>query len=193
MMKKIFSYFIKGIIGLIPFVLTYYILIQIINGINDIIKNFYINIDKDFQYYIYILTVVVILFITYLGYLIDKHQNSFVLKILEKITIKLPIIKNIYNIFKDIINILNPNNKNNYLGVIEIMFANYKTYAFLIKEDKEQYIAFIPTAPNPTSGYVIILDKNKEVKNEIKNFGEWRRINISSTEAMRKIISLGIN
>ena len=192
-MKKIFSYFIKGIIGLIPFVLTYYILIQIINGINDIIKNFYINIDKDFQYYIYILTVVVILFITYLGYLIDKHQNSFVLKILEKITIKLPIIKNIYNIFKDIINILNPNNKNNYLGVIEIMFANYKTYAFLIKEDKEQYIAFIPTAPNPTSGYVIILDKNKEVKNEIKNFGEWRRINISSTEAMRKIISLGIN
>lgn len=192
-MKKLFSYFIKGIIGLIPFILTYYILIQVINIINDIIKNIYTNVDKDFQYYLYILTILVIALITYIGYLIDKHQNSFVLKLLEQITIKLPVIKNIYNIFKDITKIFDTNGKENYLGVIEIMFANYKTYAFLTKEEGEQYIAFVPTAPNPTSGYVIVLDKNKEVKEEIKNYGEWQRINVSSTEAMRKIISLGIN
>jgi uncharacterized membrane protein len=71
------------------------------------------------------------------------------------------------------------------------MFANYKTYAFLTKEEENRFIAFVPTAPNPTSGYVIILDKNKQV-DEIKHIGEWKRVNTNVKEALAKIISLGI-
>jgi uncharacterized membrane protein len=83
-------------------------------------------------------------------------------------------------------------NDKNYLGVVEIMFANYKTYAFLTKEEKERFIAFVPTAPNPTSGYVILLDKDKEVKGEITALGEWKRVDTNVKEALGKIISLGI-
>ena len=176
-------------LALIPFLLTYYILLETINAVNNIIKEIYSNIDKDFKYYFNILVISIITLIIYIGYLIDKHQNSFILKLMENITNQIPVLKDIYNIFKNLLTIFN-NDKNNYLGVVEIAFAGYTTYAFITKEENNQLITFVPTSPNPTSGYVIILDKKKEVE-DIKNIGEWKKTDISPQKAMSKIISLG--
>ncbi|GAB6074399.1 DUF502 domain-containing protein [Nautilia lithotrophica] len=186
-MKKIFNYFLKGIFAILPFVFTIWVISYLVNLVIKLIHLFYARINSTL--YTAILLIVIILLITYIGYIVTKKQKSIIIYISEKIFSKLPFIKSIYNFFNELLKMFS--NERNYLGVVEIMFANYKTYAFLTKEENDRFIAFVPTAPNPTSGYVIMLDKDKEV-DEIKKIGEWKRIDTDVKEALGKIISLGI-
>jgi len=186
-MNKFFNYFFKGVFALLPFVFTIWLISYIANILIKFIHIFYSKINNPF--YTTFLLIFTILLITYIGYVLTKNQKSIILYISEKFFSKLPLIKGVYNFFKELIQMFS--NEKNYLGVVEVMFANYKTFGFITKEENERFIAFVPTAPNPTSGYVIILDKNKEV-NEIKNLGEWKRIDTNVKEALGKIISLGL-
>ncbi|WP_456479544.1 DUF502 domain-containing protein [Nautilia sp.] len=187
-MKKAFNYFLKGVFALLPLVLTVWVVSYVAGLLLKFIHLFYAKIN--YPVYPSVLLAVTVLLITYIGYIITKKQKSIILYITENIFSKVPFIKNIYKFFKELMNMFS--NDKNYLGVVEIMFANYKTYAFLTKEEKERFIAFVPTAPNPTSGYVILLDKDKEVKGEITSLGEWKRVDTDVKEALGKIISLGI-
>ncbi|AZV46047.1 hypothetical protein C3L23_01805 [Nautilia sp. PV-1] len=187
-MKVFVRYFIKGVFAILPVVFTIWVVTYIAGILIQFIKIFYSKINNPL--YSIILIIATVLLITYIGYIITKKQKSIILYITENIFSKVPVIKSIYNFFKELIHMFT--NDKNYLGVVEIMFANYKTYAFLTKEEKERFIAFVPTAPNPTSGYVILLDKDKEVKGEITALGEWKRVDTNVKEALGKIISLGI-
>ena len=186
-MKSFLSYFLKGFIAILPFVFTVWVISYIANMLIKLLKTFYLKIDNPI--FTTVLLILIISLITYIGYMLTKRQKSITLYLTERIFSKLPFIKNIYNFFKELLKMFA--NEQNYLGVVEVMFANYKTYAFLTIEEENRYVAFVPTAPNPTSGYVIILDKNKQV-DEIKHIGEWKRVNTNVKEALAKIISLGI-
>jgi uncharacterized membrane protein len=188
LMKKFLNYFIKGFVAILPFVFTVWAVTYIATALAKLLALFYSKINNPL--YTTILLVFIILLITYIGYIITKKQKSIILYITEKIFSKVPFIKSIYNFFKELLKMFS--NEKNYLGVVEVSFANYKTYGFLTKEEDDKFIAFVPTAPNPTSGYVIILDKNKEVREEIKSMGEWKRIDTDVKEALAKIISLGL-
>ena len=186
-MKVFVRYFIKGVFAILPVVFTIWVVTYIAGILIQFIKIFYAKINNPL--YSIGLIIATILLITYIGYIITKNQKSIILYITENIFNKLPLIKSIYNFFKELMQMFS--NDKNYLGVVEVMFANYKTYAFLTKEEKGRFIAFVPTAPNPTSGYVIMLDKDKEV-DEIKALGEWKRVDTDVKEALGKIISLGL-
>jgi uncharacterized membrane protein len=187
-MKAFVRYFIKGVFAILPVVFTIWVVTYVAGILIQFIKIFHSKINNPL--YTFALIIATVLLITYIGYIITKKQKSIILYITENIFSKVPVIKSIYNFFKELMHMFS--NEKNYLGVVEIMFANYKTYAFLTKEEKERFIAFVPTAPNPTSGYVILLDKNKEVKGEITSLGEWKRVDTDVKEALSKIISLGL-
>jgi uncharacterized membrane protein len=177
----------KGFFAILPVIFTLWAISYLVSLFLNLIHMFYARLNSPLL--TSVLLVATILLIMYIGYIITKKQRSIVLYVTEKLFSKLPLIKNIYNFFKELLNMFS--NEKNYLGVVEIMFANYKTYAFLTKEEKNRFIAFVPTAPNPTSGYVILLDKDKET-DEIKALGEWKRVDTDVKEALSKIISLGI-
>jgi len=180
-------YFIKGVFAILPVVFTIWVVTYVAGILIQFLKLFYSKINNPL--YSVLLIIASIMLITYIGYIITKNQKSIILYITENIFSKLPLIKSIYNFFKELLQMFT--NDKNYLGVVEIMFANYKTYAFLTKEEKDKFIAFVPTAPNPTSGYVILLDKDKEVE-EIKALGEWKKVDTDVKDALAKIISLGL-
>ena len=186
-MQKILNYFFKGLLAFLPVVFTVWVITYLAGILFKLFGLFYSKSNNPL--YITLLICLSVILITYIGYVITKKQKSIVLYFTEKLFSKLPLIKSVYNFFKELLKMFS--NEKNYLGVVEVMFANYKTYAFLTKEEQDKFIAFVPTAPNPTSGYVIILDKNKEVQ-EINGLGEWKRVDTDVKEALSKIISLGI-
>ncbi len=127
-----------------------------------------------------------------LGLLLKSLLIKSCMDLGEKILSQIPIFKTIYTSVKQITSAFSPSDENNLKKVVLVKFPQNQTYGigFLTNElpselapEKEIsfYTIFIPTSPNPTSGFFIIAKKE-----------DFIVMNISSKDAMAMIISGGM-
>ncbi len=109
----------------------------------------------------------------------------------EDLIAKIPLIRPIYSGIKQLVSAFDQQNKLSFKKVVLVEFPRKDLYSigFLTSEeplitpgdDKKYYNIFIPTTPNPTTGFFIILAES-----------EIKIIDISRQDAMALIISGGI-
>ena len=117
---------------------------------------------------------IIILSITMLGYMTKVVFFSKIIRRAINILERIPIIKTVYSTSKQIIGIVySDNGESVYKKVVAVEFPRKGLYAigFLtadkntaLKEilpDKEIVNVFVPTAPNPTSGFLLCLPKEE--------------------------------
>lgn len=123
-------------------------------------------------------------FIFYIGYIVEKRGKIFILDMIEKIFQKLPLIKSLYQFLKDFFKMfILDKERSIYKNAVMINFPNKELYSigFATKEiDDQNTMVFIPTAPNPTNGFTVIVDKNSV-----------KVLDIPIEEALKLIISVG--
>ena len=178
--------FYTGLFMILPVVITFYIFNWLFNIAFRIINNtiiikalkqivFFAMGDKADVFYIqlaiYIFAVIIIvLFITLLGY----TTNTKIIKRATEVLERIPIIKTVYSTTKQIIGIVySDNGESVYKRVVAVEYPQKGTYAigFITSEkntalkeflpDVEIMNVFIPTAPNPTSGFLLCVPKEK--------------------------------
>ena len=178
--------FYTGLFMILPVVITFYIFNWLFNIAFRIINNtiiikalkqivFFAMGDKADAFYIqlaiYIFAVIIIvLFITLLGY----TTNTKIIKKATEVLERIPIIKTVYSTTKQIIGIVySDNGESVYKRVVAVEYPQKGTYAigFITSEkntalkeflpDVEIMNVFIPTAPNPTSGFLLCVPKEK--------------------------------
>ena len=178
--------FYTGLFMILPVVITFYIFNWLFNIAFRIINNtiiikalkqivFFAMGDKADAFYIqlaiYIFAVIIIvLFITLLGY----TTNTKIIKRATEVLERIPIIKTVYSTTKQIIGIVySDNGESVYKRVVAVEYPQKGTYAigFITSEkntalkeflpDVEIMNVFIPTAPNPTSGFLLCVPKEK--------------------------------
>ena len=201
--------FYTGLLMILPVVITYYIFNWLFNLAFRIINNTIIIkilkrlVDFGFgekadtfymQMSVYIAAFLIIfLSITVLGYMTKVVFFSKIIKRVLDILERIPIIKTVYSTSKQIIGIVySDNGESVYKKVVAVEFPRKGLYAigFLtadkntaLKEilpDKEIVNVFIPTAPNPTSGFLLCLPKE-----------EVHYLNMSVEWAFKLIVSGG--
>ena len=201
--------FYTGLLMILPIVITYYIFNWLFNLAFRIINNTIIIkilkrlVDFGFgekadtfymQVSVYIAAFLIIfLSITVLGYMTKVVFFSKIIKRVLDILERIPIIKTVYSTSKQIIGIVySDNGESVYKKVVAVEFPRKGIYAigFLtadkntaLKEilpDKEIVNVFIPTAPNPTSGFLLCLPKE-----------EVHYLNMSVEWAFKLIVSGG--
>ena len=201
--------FYTGLLMILPVVITYYIFNWLFNLAFRIINNTIIIkilkrlVDFGFgekadtfymQVSVYIAAFLIIfLSITVLGYMTKVVFFSKIIKRVLDILERIPIIKTVYSTSKQIIGIVySDNGESVYKKVVAVEFPRKGIYAigFLtadkntaLKEilpDKEIVNVFIPTAPNPTSGFLLCLPKE-----------EVHYLNMSVEWAFKLIVSGG--
>ena len=110
----------------------------------------------------------------------------------ETLIKQLPIISTIYAGVKQLTSAFSPSNKESFKKVVLVKFPQSTTYSigFLTSELPQElapikeinfYTIFVPTTPNPTSGFFLIVKKE-----------DFTEITLSTQEAMAMIISGGI-
>ena len=180
--------FYTGLLMILPVVITYYIFNWLFNLAFRIINNTIIIkilkklVDFGFgekadtfymQVSVYIAAFLIIfLSITVLGYMTKVVFFSKIIRRVIDILERIPIIKTVYSTSKQIIGIVySDNGESVYKKVVAVEFPRKGLYAigFLtadkntaLKEilpDKEIVNVFIPTAPNPTSGFLLCIPK----------------------------------
>jgi len=166
---------ITGIAILAPIGITFYIFYLIIKLVAGILYPIVSKIEflKGYPVFAnYLISFVVAIFILwFLGFTASSILGRAILKIVDRILEKAPFINKV-SAFKKV-------------ALIEYPRRGIKTLAFITGEfeikKKKHFAVFVPTTPNPTSGFFIILPKEDVVITDM-----------SVEQAMKVIISGGM-
>ena len=204
-MKK---YFLMGIAFLLPFVITLFILIWVI----DFLTNPFLSLTKDLilfflpMSYLFleehhflgiilsrIFILLSLLFFTcFFGFLADKYIFSSCFSYLQKIFLKMPIIRAIYKICKDIASSTVSADAPLFQQTVLIPFPHQDSLALGLvvkevppctqKETDIEIAVFVPTSPHPISGFLLLTPK------------KWTKpVDLSTEEVFKYLISCGAN
>jgi uncharacterized membrane protein len=184
------AYFITGILVLLPLALTFWILKALLQSMERLIG------DPLQQYlHIYIPGIGIILLIC-LILLVGIFARNFIGKKLgqlgEKILSKIPLVRNIYSSIKQLIYTIFAQGKSNFRGVVLVEYPRRGAYSigFITGETRGEVQqitngtmvnVFIPTTPNPTSGFFILFPET-----------EIKLLHMTVEEGLKMIISAGM-
>ncbi len=134
-------------------------------------------------------TIIVIFLITLLGFLSRYFVAKYLWSIGERLLNNLPVINTVYTSVKQIIETFSTQNRAVFQKVVLIQFPREGTYAigFLTSNSKGEIRektntqlknVFVPTTPNPTSGFLVMLPED-QVKELDMSVGEGMKFIIS--------------
>jgi uncharacterized membrane protein len=179
-MKYILRYLFIGTLALIPLA----IVIQVVVWIKNLSVDLFTFVSSYTNSSVY--TVVIFLFTLFIlilvGMNIEKAGKSLLVSTIDKILAKVPAISNIYSIVKKITELFTPNSKDNKKEVVLVEYPKSDTWvpAYVLNKYNGVLVLFVPTSPNPTSGYTVIVDKSKV-----------KSTTLTVAEASQFIVSMG--
>jgi len=136
-----------------------------------------------------IATVVVLLMITGLGYLSRYVFGQYFGGLAERFIQSIPGVNTVYKTVKQLVDTFSTQNRNLFSKVVLVEFPHKGTYTigFLTskvrvdlqaKFSEELWSVFVPTTPNPTSGFLLMLPKRDIIEMEM-SVGEGMKMVIS--------------
>jgi len=196
LLTKIFKYlwglFLNGLLTILPITFTIVILSISYNIIDNWLEPVR-GIKPEFLNKIpHAEIIIIVLSIFFLGTILKIFLLTRIIHSLEDLIVKIPIIRSIYLGTKQLVQAFGTQDQISFKQVVMIEFPRKGIYClgFLTSElptdlapKKEEHFfnIFVPTTPNPTSGYFIILAE-KDITN----------VKLTRQEAMAMIISGGI-
>jgi uncharacterized membrane protein len=191
--RSIWLLFFNGLMAILPITLTiifFNTFIRIIVGWLEPLRHIASHTILSKVPFVEIIIGVAIIFFIGIMY------NTFILKpivhLLESLIFKLPLVNPVYSGIKQLISAFSIQDKLTFKKVILTEFPRKGIYSlgFLTSEiapeltpdrEKKYFTVFIPTTPNPTTGFCIILTEEELIV-----------VDLSRQEAMAIIISGGI-
>ena len=165
--------FIAGVVVLIPIGITLYLTVFIINISSKLIPK-EINPNHYLPYNIPGLEILIaVLLITIIGWISLSFIGKRLFNLFETLLNKIPIIRTIYSAVEQLIETFT-SSKSDKKTVVLVEYPRKGVYAvgFATKENtgeirkkagKELLNVFVPTTPNPTSGFLLMFPKDEVI------------------------------
>lgn len=101
-------------------------------------------------------------FLVLLGYFIEKSGRFFVLSWIEYALEKIPAIRTIYSVSKKITEMFMQNGDGSRKEVVLVEYPKDNVWvpAYVLNKHADTLVLFVPTSPNPTSGYTVIVARS---------------------------------
>lgn len=176
--NKIKRYFITGLVAILPLGLTVGVIWFLIQKIGGFFGRYFTeislfsNISKPLSSLLGFIAVIIGIYI--IGFLTSSFIGRWFLNTLDKIMTKLPFVKGLYNAIRQLVNaIMIDHSAFSKVIIIKYPWKNTYTLAFLTSEDKweiegkDYFNVFLPTSPNPTSGYYLIYPASEIIETNI--------------------------
>jgi uncharacterized membrane protein len=203
------SHFFTGLAILLPIALTLWILIFLVTALTNPFLEFvegvlrYYNVlDRPFLFFtdqdvvIFWSRILILLFLIGLTMLIGFFARLFFIKSLFKygdaLLHRIPVVNKIYKAAKEIIHTLFGHKRTSFSQVVLIPYPNERSYALGLLASHQQPAAssvdqrdkmsiFVPGAPNPTFGFMVLYPKEKVILLDMK-----------VDDALKYIVSCGV-
>ncbi len=170
---KIRNYFITGVVVLIPIGITVYLTLFLVKISSKILPK-ELNPNHYLPYDIPGVEIIISIFlITFIGWLSLSFLGRKLLKIFEDILQRIPILRTIYSAITQMIETFTKSEgdaKNVVLveyprkGSWAVGFATKENTSAISEKTKQNLVnVFIPTTPNPTSGFLLMFPKEEVI------------------------------
>ncbi len=198
LISKFRTYFFTGILVTVPILITLYVTWLVITFIDIQVAGLlpeYLNFREAFPYKIPGLgLLIVIIFITFIGALTPGLIGRTLLRFGERIVSKMPVVRSVYSAIKQIMETVMSTNSNSFREVVLVQYPRKGLWVIgfvtgstkgevkrVFKDDKSLINVFIPTTPNPTSGFLLFVPKKDLIY-----------LKMSVEDAVKMVISGGI-
>ncbi|MFL2887213.1 MAG: DUF502 domain-containing protein [Candidatus Pelagibacter sp.] len=188
---KLRIYFITGIVVLVPIGITLYLTKFFISVSSKLIP-YNLNPNNFLPYAIPGLEILLsVIFITIIGGVSLSFIGKRILKFVNDLFKRIPILRTIYSAIGQMTESLAPNKNSNKKSVVLIQYPRKGSWAvgFATKDNKGEISkktnsdlvnVFVPTTPNPTSGFLLMFPKEEIIY-----------LDMSFEEASKFIVSAG--
>lgn len=196
--SKLNTYFLAGLITLVPIVVTIFVATFIIRTLYRMVSLPFLSI---LEYDVFGMEIIVffaglgitVIVIVLTGALTFNLLGRRLLGFWENIISKVPLINSIYTGTKQLVKTMSFTKKNSFSRVVLVEYPKKDVYSigFAIKEsfykireaasEKDMLTVFVPTTPNPTSGLLIMVPSKNAMP-----------LDITVEDAFKLIISGGI-
>ncbi len=199
MLKHLRSDFISGIFVLAPLAVTLWVINLLIEWLGGPTRDFFfffVSEDlKSKDWFVALLTIVsaflVLVCITFIGFLSRLVFGKILVSAIERFVNQVPLVKTVYGTVRQILDTIAQQKKAVFQKAVMVEFPrkNIFSIGFLTSEangevqhrtDSEVWNVFIPTTPNPTSGWLIMVPKEDVIV-----------LDMTIGDAMKLIISGG--
>lgn len=199
--NKTRNIFIAGLLVFIPTSVTVYVFYLVFSKFNNVLTaprlsklvNLfggqlppYLNIP-----FLSIITIIILIFL--LGLITTSYGGKRAVQSVESALDKIPLFRTIYQGSKSIMEALASPEKNAFRQVVLVEFPTKGTYAVgfitgdspkgihqTVDEEESMVNVFIPTVPNPTTGFLLMFPRKK-----------LHPLNITAEEGFRLVLSAG--
>lgn len=181
-LKRIANYFLIGVLAFIPVV----VILQIVLFMKDLISNSFQLVYGYWDNYLITLIIFTLSFslFIYVGYGLNRMGGTWIIALIDATVNRIPVLNTVYRVTKKVVNLFSGHEQKE---AREVVFTEYPKEdvwvpAYVTNKEKDMYILFIPTSPNPTSGFTVIVHESKVVKSKM-----------SIEEATSFIVSVGVD
>ncbi len=196
MLAKIKNYFLTGILVTAPVVITFWIVISLVKLFDRLVTPiipYYLNpnvyLPRDVPG---LGLIILVVFLIVIGSLTANFFGSWILKKTDLLIEKIPFIKVFYKTIKQIFETILKTNSEAFReavlveyprkGLWVIGFTTGEVQGEIKKKLRGKLInVFIPTTPNPTSGFLLMVPNN-----------QIKKLDVSVDDAIKTIVSAGI-
>jgi uncharacterized membrane protein len=195
MMSNIRKYLIAGLLVWVPLAATVLIIKLVIDLMDMTLLLFPERLHPENLWGFTIpgtglILAVIVVFVT--GVLAANLLGRKLVDVWENILGRIPLIRNVYNAFKQITHSVLSSENKSFRKVVLIEFPNQGMWSigFLTNPDikiesnsldNELIAVFVSTTPNPTTGFLVMLPKNKVIE-----------LDITIEDAFKLVMSMGV-
>jgi len=189
LIKKLRNYFLAGLVIFTPAAITLWVITTTFNFLDGILKPLIspvINIPG-------ISLLLLLLLITSIGVVGTMAWGKRAMWSFEKRIVKVPFIGSVYRTIKEASNVILTERPKDFKSIVLVEFPKNGSYAIgfttssNIKEvsektGKDVINVYVPTTPNPTSGFFLMIPKDEAIF-----------LDMSAEEAFKIILSGGLS
>ncbi len=195
--RKLKNYLLTGVIVVAPVAITAYMSYHLVVWINEVTSRLIPQQWRIGNFVPYavpglglILLIVILIFI---GMFTTGWAGKFFVRLWEKIIRKMPVVSSFYSLMKQIFETFLSQKSRSFSEVVLVQYPRpgMWTIAFVSKDQTQGEIAdktkqnlmsiYVPTTPNPTSGFLIFVPQNDVIK-----------LDMSVEDGIKYVLSCGI-
>lgn len=176
----LFRYIFVGALSLFPLILV----LAVVNYLKNLGVSAYLSLHDYTNSFGVTMTLMlgVIIVFAVIGFSIEKYGRSLFVSVIDSTFEKIPAIRSVYSVSKKLAAMLSGGDEGSKKEVVLVEYPKEGLWvvAYLLNRYAHTCVLFIPTSPNPTSGYTVLVDESK-----------IKKTTLSLQEASSFIISMG--
>lgn len=179
-LRKVIRYLFVGALSLLPLI----VVILVVNFLKNLGISAFLQLNTltDSADTTLILIVGVLIALMMLGWTIERYGRSVLLSFVDHLFERIPAVNTIYSISRKISNMLTGKDEGGKKEVVLVEYPKEDIWvpAYVLNRYNGVCVLFIPTSPNPTSGYTVLVKESFTI-----------HISMTLEEASSFIISMG--